>query len=134
MTSYETLFVVRPDIDEDDLNKVIGRVEDVVKSSEGTIVESQVWGKKRLAYEVKKYTEGIYVKVNFDAPPAVDDQWAIFWLGSGSPDVIAEKPCSLIGCFRMTWTSSSRAWEVAPLGYYDGIGQDRLHKIQYPSH
>jgi len=71
MISYETLFVVRPDIEEDDLNKVIGRVEDVVKSNEGTIVESQVWGKKRLAYEVKKYTEGIYVKMNFDAPPSV---------------------------------------------------------------
>ena len=70
MIPYETLFVVRPDIEEDDLNKVIGRVEDVVKSSEGTIVESQVWGKKRLAYEVRKYTEGIYVKLNFDAPPA----------------------------------------------------------------
>ena len=71
MTSYETLFIVRPDIDEDDLNKVVGRVEDVVKSNEGTIVESQVWGKKRLAYEVKKCTEGIYIKINFDAPPAV---------------------------------------------------------------
>ena len=71
MTSYETLFIVRPDMEEDDLNKVVGRVEDVVKSNEGVIVESQVWGKKRLAYEVKKYTEGIYVKVNFDAPPTV---------------------------------------------------------------
>ena len=71
MTSYETLFIVRPDIEEEDLNKVVGRVEDVVKSNEGTIVESQVWGKKRLAYEVKKHVEGIYVKVNFDAPPAV---------------------------------------------------------------
>jgi small subunit ribosomal protein S6 len=71
MTSYETIFIVRPDIEEDDLNKVIGRVEDVLKSNEATIVESQVWGKKRLAYEVRKYTEGIYVKVNFDAPPAI---------------------------------------------------------------
>ena len=48
---------------------MIGRVEDVVKSSEGTILESGVWGKRRLAYEVKKYTEGIYVKINFDAVP-----------------------------------------------------------------
>lgn len=71
MTSYETLFIVRPDIDEADLVKVIGRVEDVVKSNKGTIVESQVWGKKRLAYEVKRYNEGIYVKLNFDAPPIV---------------------------------------------------------------
>jgi len=71
MTSYEALFIVRPDVDEADLEKVIGRVEDVVKSNEGTIVESQVWGKKRLAYEVKGHTEGIYVKINFDALPIV---------------------------------------------------------------
>ena len=71
MIWYETLFIVRPDIDEDDLNKVVARVENVVKSNEGTIVESQVWGKKRLAYEVKKHTEGIYVKLNFDAPPTI---------------------------------------------------------------
>lgn len=71
MTSYEALFIVRPEIDEADLEKVVGRVEDVVKSNDGTIVESQVWGKKRLAYEVKGHTEGIYVKLNFDAPPKV---------------------------------------------------------------
>ena len=71
MTSYEALFIVRPDIDEADLEKVVGRVEDVVKSSDGTIVESQIWGKKRLAYEVKGHAEGIYVKLNFDAPPKV---------------------------------------------------------------
>ena len=71
MTSYEALFIVRPDIDEADLEKVVGRVEDVVKSNDGTIVESQIWGKKRLAYEVKGHTEGIYVKLNFDAPPKV---------------------------------------------------------------
>ena len=71
MASYETLFIVRPDIDEEGLNKVVGRVEDIVKSAEGTILDSEIWGKRRLAYEVKKYAEGIYVKVNFDAPPAV---------------------------------------------------------------
>ena len=71
MASYETLFIVRPDIEEEDLNKVVGRVEDSIRSSGGTILESEVWGKRRLAYEVKKYTEGIYVKVNFDAPPVV---------------------------------------------------------------
>jgi small subunit ribosomal protein S6 len=71
MASYETLFIVRPDIDEEALNKVVTKVEDVVKATEGTILDSEIWGKRRLAYEVKKYTEGIYVKVNFDAPPTV---------------------------------------------------------------
>jgi len=74
MASYETLFVVRPDIDEEDLHKVVVRVEDIVKSSEGTVLESEVWGKRRLAYEVRTYSEGIYVRVSFDAPPAVVKQ------------------------------------------------------------
>jgi len=71
MPSYETLFIVRPDIDEEALNQVVSRVEDVVTASEGTILDSEIWGKRRLAYQVKKYTEGIYVKVNFDAPSTV---------------------------------------------------------------
>jgi small subunit ribosomal protein S6 len=71
MASYETLFIVRPDIEESDLSKVVARVEDIVKSSGGTILGSEVWGKRRLAYEVNKYTEGVYVKLNFDAAPAV---------------------------------------------------------------
>jgi small subunit ribosomal protein S6 len=71
MRAYETMFIVRPDVEAEDLNKVVGRVEDVIKSNGGTVVRSEILGRKRLAYEVKKHMDGIYVRINFDAPPEI---------------------------------------------------------------
>jgi small subunit ribosomal protein S6 len=71
MKPYETLFIVRPDVEEEDLNTVVGRVADAIKTNGGTPSEPQVWGKRRLAYAVKTYREGIYVLVSFEAPPEV---------------------------------------------------------------
>jgi small subunit ribosomal protein S6 len=71
MKPYETLFIVRPDIEEESLSTVVERVENVIKTNGGTPSEPQVWGRRRLAYEVKTYREGIYVLVSFESPPEV---------------------------------------------------------------
>ena len=71
MKPYETLFIVRPDVEEEDLTAIVGRVEDAIKANGGTPSEPQVWGKRRLAYAVKTYREGIYVLVSFEGPPEV---------------------------------------------------------------
>lgn len=71
MKPYETLFIVRPDAEEEDLETIVGRVEDAIRSNGGTTTEPQVWGKRRLAYEVKTYREGIYVLISFEAPPEI---------------------------------------------------------------
>jgi len=71
MRSYETLFIIRPDAEEDELNSIVGRVEGLIKSDGGTVLQSEIWGRRRLAYEVKKYTDGIYVRMNFEALPGV---------------------------------------------------------------
>lgn len=58
--SYELMFIVRPDMAEEDLSKLISTLEASVTSAQGTM-KSEVWGKRRLAYRVGKFNDGIFV-------------------------------------------------------------------------
>ena len=64
--NYEVMFIVRPDMGDEDLNKLISTLESSVTSASGT-VKSEVWGKRRLAYRVGKFNEGIFVLMMIDA-------------------------------------------------------------------
>ena len=67
---YEILYIVRPDVEETDLPDVTKRVETLVESLEGNIQNTNVWGKRRLAYEVDHLKEGHYVLTDFQIEPA----------------------------------------------------------------
>ena len=58
--NYELMFIVRPDMVDEDLNKLISTLESSVASAGGT-TKTEVWGKRRLAYTVRRFHEGIYV-------------------------------------------------------------------------
>ena len=58
--NYELMFIVRPDMVDEELNKLISTLESSVTSAGGT-VKSEVWGKRRLAYTVRKFNDGIFV-------------------------------------------------------------------------
>lgn len=58
--TYELMFIVRPDMVEEDLNKLISTLDSSVTAAHGSI-KSEVWGKRRLAYTVRKFNEGIFV-------------------------------------------------------------------------
>src|ERR1035437_7643498 len=64
--SYELMFIVRPDMVDEDLNKLISTLESSVTSAGGT-AKSEVWGKRRLAYRVGKFNDGIFVLMLIDA-------------------------------------------------------------------
>ena len=68
--NYEVMFIVRPDMVEEDLNKLIATLESSVTSAGGTS-KSEVWGKRRLAYKVGKFNDGIFVLMMIDAAGAV---------------------------------------------------------------
>jgi small subunit ribosomal protein S6 len=68
--SYEVMFIVRPDMAEEDLNKLISTLESSVTSSGGT-AKSEVWGKRRLAYKVAKFNDGIFVLLMIEGTGAV---------------------------------------------------------------
>ena len=68
--NYEVMFIVRPDMVEEDLHKLIATLESSVTSTGGTS-KSEVWGKRRLAYRVGKFNDGIFVLMMIDAAGAV---------------------------------------------------------------
>jgi len=68
--NYELMFIVRPDMVDEDLNKLISTLESTVTTSGGT-TKSEVWGKRRLAYRVGKFNDGIFVLMLIEATGAV---------------------------------------------------------------
>src|SRR5208282_1807379 len=68
--NYELMFIVRPDMVDEDLNKLISTLESSVTSAGGT-AKSAVWGKRRLAYRVGKFNDGIFVLMLIDATGAM---------------------------------------------------------------
>ena len=59
--TYELMFIVRPDMLEEDLNKLTSTLESQVTTSGGVVKSVDNWGKRRLAYTVRKFSDGIYV-------------------------------------------------------------------------
>jgi small subunit ribosomal protein S6 len=66
---YEVMFIVRPDMVEEELNKLISTLESSVTSASGT-TKTEVWGKRRLAYRVGRFNDGIFVLMLIDADGA----------------------------------------------------------------
>lgn len=69
MRTYEALYIVKPDVQDDEIQTIAKDVESLVTTNGGTIVRSEIWGKRKLAYEVKKQTEGVYVLLRFESSP-----------------------------------------------------------------
>lgn len=63
--SYETLFVVKPDLSEEATAAVVNKFTALIADNGGTVENVNVWGKRRLAYLIEDYAEGYYVLVNF---------------------------------------------------------------------
>jgi small subunit ribosomal protein S6 len=61
MRNYEIIFIVRPDLTEEDVDKLIAQMEGVVAGTGGKLEKVEKLGRRRLAYRVQKQREGIYV-------------------------------------------------------------------------
>ena len=59
--AYELMFIVRPDMVEEDLDKLISTLETAVSSTGGTVKSVERMGKRRLAYTVRRFHDGVYV-------------------------------------------------------------------------
>jgi len=71
IVSYETLFVVKPDLSEEATNATVNKFTTLIADNGGTVESINVWGKRRLAYLVDDYAEGYYVLVNFKSDAAL---------------------------------------------------------------
>ncbi len=66
MRKYETIFVLKPDLEEDAKNAMIEKFTGII-NSDGEVTNIDEWGKRKLAYEIDKIREGYYVLVDFVA-------------------------------------------------------------------
>jgi small subunit ribosomal protein S6 len=71
MRQYETIYIVNPNLDVDSVKEVIAKFSDLIKRLKGSIVSVNEWGKKKLAYEVKRFDKGYYVVLNFCGVPGI---------------------------------------------------------------
>jgi small subunit ribosomal protein S6 len=65
LRDYEVLYIVRADLDEDKVQDVVKRVNTLIERSGGVAERTNLWGKRKLAYEVKHQKEGAYVLQDF---------------------------------------------------------------------
>lgn len=68
MVSYETMYILRPDVNEERLDQAINKYQDILRENGVEQLETQHRGKRRLAYEIQRFREGIYIQMNYEAP------------------------------------------------------------------
>jgi len=69
MRQYELILIVQPDLDEETTQGVIERVQNMITDNSGEILNTDLWGSKQLAYEIKDFREGYYVYMEVQFPP-----------------------------------------------------------------
>ncbi len=67
--NYEALFIIKADLNEEDTNKVISAIGEIINKEGGKIEDSQIWGKRPLAYEINKQKTGTYALFHFNLEP-----------------------------------------------------------------
>ena len=68
---YETLYLVRPDLKEEELSKIQNRLSDSLSSHEAELYKSDKWAQRNLAYEIQDHTKGVYYIIVYKALPGV---------------------------------------------------------------
>jgi small subunit ribosomal protein S6 len=68
---YETIFILRPDIGENQIKQSLKRVEDIVANGGGELIETDEWGIRELAYRIRRERRGYYVRLDYVAPGPV---------------------------------------------------------------
>ena len=106
MRTYETLFIVHPEVVGDDLAALIEKYRKVLTDQQAVVLKADNWGSRNLAYPVKKQTRGSYVLTVFEGAPSVIAEFerrlridekvikyqTVLFEGSVAAPVAAEKP------------------------------------------
>ena len=65
MRSYEMMFILSPELAPEEVEAAKSKVADIIAQTEGELVDCDVWGRRRLAYEIKDFREGLYMLTHF---------------------------------------------------------------------
>ena len=70
MRRYETIFIIRPTVAEDEIAGIVEKTTAIIEGDGGSIIRIDKWGLKKLAYPIKKESQGYYVYVDYAGIPA----------------------------------------------------------------
>jgi small subunit ribosomal protein S6 len=62
---YETMYILRPDLGEEVVSQAIEKYQSILRDNGAEMLETQHRGKRRLAYEIKRHREGVYIQMNY---------------------------------------------------------------------
>ena len=65
VNSYELMVILRPDLNEERVSQEVNKYQDFLRDNEAEEVSVKVWGKRRLAYQIRRFNDGIYGLFNF---------------------------------------------------------------------
>jgi small subunit ribosomal protein S6 len=69
MNIYENIVILDAALPDEEINTAISKIKDIVANSGGEILTSESWGRRKLAYEIKKQTKGVYYLLIYKTPP-----------------------------------------------------------------
>ena len=69
MNRYETIFVINPDLGEDEVQNVVTKFTGIISSQNGVQLKLEDWGRRRLAYKIDKFSQGYYILADFAGMP-----------------------------------------------------------------
>ena len=73
MNKYESIFIINPSVAEENIKALIEKFSNLINNN-GKVESVEEWGKRKLAYPIKKQAEGYYVLINFESVPSEIDE------------------------------------------------------------
>lgn len=71
MNSYELVFITNPDLEEERMTAILDRIRSLIASANGNVDSVDDWGMRKLAYSIRKMSEGRYTLINFQSAPSL---------------------------------------------------------------
>ena len=71
MRFYETLYLLPPDLSQDEYKSVLEKFNGIIEKNDGVVIRVDEWGKKDLAYQVRKFDKGFYILLQYCGPPGI---------------------------------------------------------------
>jgi len=69
MSNYELVFIINPEVADEDITGIVNKVTELVNGIGGSVAEIDEWGRKKMAYPIKRFLEGNYVLAKLELEP-----------------------------------------------------------------
>jgi len=74
MPSYELVFIISPEVTDEEVPNTVTKVSEIISKIGGNVTETSQWGRRKLAYPIKRFTEGNYVLAQIELePPSIKE-------------------------------------------------------------